>query len=209
MEGAKKTLLERAAGALELYLPTVMLLAVFVSQQLSTYTRGLVPWKGGGFGMFATVDSAVSRTVKVTVRLPRRAESFTLDLRDREIEKLVHPMSFLTNRKTAGTIANAVFSRGILLPGAEVESISRLVSAVRGEEKSRPEDLQFPLRRARELAGYRERLGLVKLSSSRDPSRIVPSEVRIEVLRHQWNSKDCSFGSQEIPIAFSFARNLK
>ena len=34
-------------------MPTALLLAVGLTQIVLTFTTGLTPWKGGGFGMFA------------------------------------------------------------------------------------------------------------------------------------------------------------
>ncbi len=45
-------------------LPPAVLVAVAVVQVGLTATTDLSPWKGGGFGMFATTDSARFRTLR-------------------------------------------------------------------------------------------------------------------------------------------------
>ena len=44
-----------------IWLPSAMLVIVAGMQCMLVTTRGLVPWKGGGFGMFSSVDSPSSR----------------------------------------------------------------------------------------------------------------------------------------------------
>ena len=48
------------------WLPCVLLVVVAVVQITLTRTADLVPWKGGGFGMFATRDSLSSRHLRLT-----------------------------------------------------------------------------------------------------------------------------------------------
>lgn len=49
--------------------PVAVLVVVALLQMTLAHTVGLSPWKGGGFGMFSTVDSPDYRMVIVTVRL--------------------------------------------------------------------------------------------------------------------------------------------
>lgn len=49
--------------------PVALLVVVALLQMTLAHTVGLSPWKGGGFGMFSTVDSPDYRMVIVTVRL--------------------------------------------------------------------------------------------------------------------------------------------
>lgn len=55
-------------------LPSVVLVLVAGSQILLTKTAGLTAWKGGGFGMFSTIDDAPHRTLRVIVEAPSRSE---------------------------------------------------------------------------------------------------------------------------------------
>ena len=43
--------------------PIAILLAVCAMQYLLVQTRGLTPWKGGGFGLFSTIDKGDNRAV--------------------------------------------------------------------------------------------------------------------------------------------------
>lgn len=42
-------------------IPVAVVVAVFAVQYVTAHTTVLTPWKGGGFGMFSTVDQSVSR----------------------------------------------------------------------------------------------------------------------------------------------------
>jgi len=55
-------------------LPPVLLLAIFTSQIVLVRTVALTPWKGGGFGMFSTLDHGAYRRVSVIVEAPDRSE---------------------------------------------------------------------------------------------------------------------------------------
>jgi hypothetical protein len=46
-------------------LPTALLLLVACAQMILTRTDHLSPWKGGGFGMFASVDGLPFRWVRL------------------------------------------------------------------------------------------------------------------------------------------------
>lgn len=46
-------------------IPAVLLVAVAVCQVTAARTNTLSPWKGGGFGMFASIDSPISRTLAI------------------------------------------------------------------------------------------------------------------------------------------------
>lgn len=45
--------------------PVVLLIVVAMNQQYLAHFRNLTPWKGGGFGMFSTVDTYTGRTLFV------------------------------------------------------------------------------------------------------------------------------------------------
>jgi hypothetical protein len=51
-------------------LPSALLVALACTQIALAYTVQLSPWKGGGFGMFATNDHGAFRTVRVYALLP-------------------------------------------------------------------------------------------------------------------------------------------
>jgi hypothetical protein len=53
----------------------ILLAIVAVAQIGLARTIGLTPWKGGGFGMFATLDHAAYRGIDIVVDAPERSES--------------------------------------------------------------------------------------------------------------------------------------
>jgi hypothetical protein len=55
------------------WVPAVALVAVALTQIALTRTAALSPWKGGGFGMFSTIDSTSFRQVRVFVTAPDRS----------------------------------------------------------------------------------------------------------------------------------------
>jgi hypothetical protein len=67
-------LAERIVNDWRTWLPAVFLLVVAVSQIVLVKVADLSPWKGGGFGMFATTDGAAFRYVRVFVDAPGRSE---------------------------------------------------------------------------------------------------------------------------------------
>jgi len=59
-------------------LPAVLLAAVAIAQIGMTHAFMLSPWKGGGFGMFATLDARPFRYVRMFVRAPERSEELAV-----------------------------------------------------------------------------------------------------------------------------------
>lgn len=55
--------------------PPMLLVVVAVWQIGLAKTVGLTPWKGGGFGMFATLDHGAYRGVDIVVEAPHRSEA--------------------------------------------------------------------------------------------------------------------------------------
>lgn len=58
--------------------PPALLVLVSVAQLCSVSIFHLTPWKGGGFGMFSTLDQAAFRGVDIVIDAPGRSE--TLDI---------------------------------------------------------------------------------------------------------------------------------
>lgn len=57
----------------------VLILAVVATVQVGlAKSAGLSAWKGGGFGMFSTIDDAPHRRVRVVVEAPDRSEEVAL-----------------------------------------------------------------------------------------------------------------------------------
>jgi hypothetical protein len=55
-------------------LPALLLMGVALVQALLVRKAGLSPWKGGGFGMFSTLDEGPRRRVRIVVEAPGRSE---------------------------------------------------------------------------------------------------------------------------------------
>ena len=60
------------------WLPAVLMTAVAVVQVVLTMTTDISPWKGGGFGLFATLDGKLERHVRILVEAPGRSEELEI-----------------------------------------------------------------------------------------------------------------------------------
>jgi hypothetical protein len=58
--------------------PAVLLTVVAVCQIVLATTADLTPWKGGGFGMFATLDHNAYRRLDVVIEGPERSEALEI-----------------------------------------------------------------------------------------------------------------------------------
>ena len=59
-------------------LPAALLAVVAGAQVVAAHTTGLSPWKGGGFGMFASLDARPFRFVRIFVRARERSEELAV-----------------------------------------------------------------------------------------------------------------------------------
>ena len=80
--------------------PVALLVGVGSVQLILARTADLSPWKGGGFGMFATTDGSGSRHVRVFVTAPDRSEELTItaSLEDGAARAAVLPTDRLLGR---------------------------------------------------------------------------------------------------------------
>ena len=89
------------------FLPTTLLIAVAIGQVVLVRAFDLTPWKGGGFGMFATLDHAAFRRVDVVVDAPGRSEALevppSLELDVARAASL--PVPWLLTKLAAGVAA--------------------------------------------------------------------------------------------------------
>jgi hypothetical protein len=76
--GGDSTRSMRIAGHWRAIIPTALLLGVAVTQMVLVKVADLSPWKGGGFGMFATTDGTAFRYVRLFVDAPERSEELTV-----------------------------------------------------------------------------------------------------------------------------------
>ena len=60
------------------WIPTALLLVVALTQVVLVRVADLSPWKGGGFGMFATNDGSGFRFVRLFVDAPDRSEELNV-----------------------------------------------------------------------------------------------------------------------------------
>ena len=59
-------------------LPSALLVIVAVIQIVLARTTGMTPWKGGGFGMFSTLDHGAYRGVDAVIEAPDRSEALEM-----------------------------------------------------------------------------------------------------------------------------------
>jgi hypothetical protein len=59
-------------------LPAILLTLVACTQIGAALGGDLSPWKGGGFGMFATLDGTAARFVRLVVEAPGRSEELEM-----------------------------------------------------------------------------------------------------------------------------------
>jgi hypothetical protein len=69
------------------WLPALLMTAIAVVQIVLATTADISAWKGGGFGMFATVDGPSTRRVRIFVDGPGRSEEIDLAPSQQVIEK--------------------------------------------------------------------------------------------------------------------------
>jgi len=70
---------KRFSYFLEYWLPCLILIGVATLQIYLAHTANLTPWKGGGFGMFAAIDSPSMRVIWAEA-LTQEGEVISLDL---------------------------------------------------------------------------------------------------------------------------------
>lgn len=103
------------------WLPPVLLILVSIHHFHHTHVSGLTPWKGGGFGMFSTIDDQDYRRVRIWVHVDGATypgdvgSAFTRDLararflpREKAVEKLGRKLVdaiWVTNATPQGVVA--------------------------------------------------------------------------------------------------------
>ena len=87
-------------------LPAVLLVLVALVQIGLTRTSALTPWKGGGFGMFATLDHGAFRRVEVVIDAPDRSETLEMPPSLEELSARVAnmPADWLLRRLSEGVV---------------------------------------------------------------------------------------------------------
>jgi hypothetical protein len=88
--------------------PAVLLAIVATGQIVLTHLTPLSPWKGGGFGMFATLDGRPFRYVRTFVRASERSEELAVPP---SLEDLAASAEILPSDDRLERLARAVIAR--------------------------------------------------------------------------------------------------
>jgi hypothetical protein len=88
-------------------LPPALLTVVAVGQILLARTVELTPWKGGGFGMFSTLDHGAYRGVDIVIEGPDRSEALDIppSLEQAAARAAACPANWLLRRLAEGVVA--------------------------------------------------------------------------------------------------------
>jgi hypothetical protein len=89
-------------------IPAVLLTIVATTQVVLTRVTMLSPWKGGGFGMFSTLDGRPFRYARLFVRAPERSEELTVPP---SLEDLTVAVEILPGAPQLERLARAVVAR--------------------------------------------------------------------------------------------------
>jgi hypothetical protein len=103
-------------------LPTMLLLAIAATQMVLARRTDLSPWKGGGFGMFASVDGLPFRWVRLYVSAPERSEEIEVPP---SLEDAARRVATWPHRRAVQRLARDVIARE--------RRLARAVDAVRVE----------------------------------------------------------------------------
>jgi hypothetical protein len=88
--------------------PTILLVIVASAQMMLARTAGLSPWKGGGFGMFASVDGSPFRWARIYVSAIDRSEELAIPP---SLEDQAHRVVTWPRRPAMEQLARAVAAR--------------------------------------------------------------------------------------------------
>jgi hypothetical protein len=89
-------------------LPALLLTIVATVQIVLTHVTMLSPWKGGGFGMFATLDGRPFRYARMFVSAPQRSEELAVPP---SLEELVAQTEMLPGDAQLERLSHAVVAR--------------------------------------------------------------------------------------------------
>ncbi len=87
-------------------LPAALMIAVAAVQIPLALTSDLTPWKGGGFGMFSTLDHGAFRGIDIIVSGPDRSETVEIppSLEELAARAVTYPSDSML-RRLAGAVA--------------------------------------------------------------------------------------------------------
>jgi hypothetical protein len=88
-------------------LPAALLVVVAGGQLVLAHTAMLSPWKGGGFGMFSSLDGRPFRYVRIFVDAPERSEELAVppSLEDRAASAEIVPGDRQLEQLARGVVA--------------------------------------------------------------------------------------------------------
>lgn len=102
-------------------LPSGLLLGVAVAQMLTANLSTLSPWKGGGYGMFATQDSPGARFLELTGRTAS-GEPVRLSVSGEDLHELSLPATLLSRLRAFPRAADLSRLANALLPADLVDA---------------------------------------------------------------------------------------
>ena len=129
-----------AVSAWRVWLPAVLMTAVAVIQIVLATTADISAWKGGGFGMFATIDGPSTRRVRVLVEGHGRSGELGIARSQQILEKRVR--LFPSDLFLRG-LANAVTERETRV-GRPVKAVT--IEVWRADYNEKLEGTDRPLR---------------------------------------------------------------
>ena len=104
---------KRFSYFLEYWLPCLILIVVAVVQLYLAHTANLTPWKGGGFGMFAAIDSPTMRVIWAEA-LTKDGEVISLDLFRTLDVATIRSLRSLPRQKDLEQIAPQLLAKSIV-----------------------------------------------------------------------------------------------
>ena len=89
------------------FVPPVLLVVVAACQIGLAKTAGLTAWKGGGFGMFSTLDHGAHRGIDVVIEAADRSEAQDIppSLEELAARAAAYPSDWLLRRLAEGIVA--------------------------------------------------------------------------------------------------------
>src|SRR5258708_33629979 len=144
-----------------LWFAPCLLCGVAVLQIVQVRSSQLTPWKGGGFGMFSTVDSADARFLKIYLRTASGETTAGLFAPEPELLKKLQAAPALSDlQRLASLLSQCTWVDGELAPGQQSPQTASSPRRVRPLNPGEPEP---------------------------DPSLRVPGvEVRVEVWKYRY-----------------------
>jgi hypothetical protein len=88
--------------------PSTLLCVIAAAQMILSSTASLSPWKGGGFGMFASVDGVPFRWVRLYVHSAERSEEIALPA---SMEDAAHRLAAWPHRRALEEFGRALIAR--------------------------------------------------------------------------------------------------